>query len=642
MDPEVSGARWFNKLLTFLIGAQLILLLGIAIAIVFSLVDDVLSVTSVASYVSLVLLSLPLSYFLYRSSDDAWLQRFFLALMSGYVLLSLSGITWYLAPLVVASPFAVPAAKALMVVSYLPLLVTLFLWIRSEWGLIETRLKTFIASINTVAVIIILLFVIVKTMEGGAAVFDVSVYTASVVFDIAILTAAAVLTLNHMQNQFRYVSWMLLVYFLLSLAGDALSLLGYLGVIDTVWAAQYFFDLMLIFSAAALLLYAVTRVRITTVEEVSRKLSDTRGLVSDLVMQSPDAICIFDAGGDAVLANDAFVRLAGHDPAGRLNLFRDAGSLIAGSGAHMARARDGELLSFQSVKPWPERGGDRFYDAKIFPAYSSGSMITSYIIFLSDITERMRYEEELLRAKAQAELCVDLMGHDINNMNQIGIGYLEMALDRLRPAGEDRLFIDKPLEAMINSSRLISNIKKICYARSGITVTEPVDLGRVLDAVVGEYREVPGRDVSIEYLPVSGFYVQANSLLMDVFENLLNNAIKHSSGPLKVGVSIVMTITAGGVYHQVTIEDNGPGIPDKAKATLFDRMAGSRARTGGSGLGLYLVKTLVDSFWGTIAVEDRVQGDSSQGTRFIVTLPALGSRKKRSPAGDSEDARAQA
>ena len=99
---------------------------------------------------------------------------------------------------------------------------------------------------------------------------------------------------------------------------------------------------------------------------------------------------------------------------------------------------------------------------------------------LEDVTERKHAEEALQDAKAQAELYLDLMGHDINNFNQVGIGYLEIALERLELSGMDRDMIAKPLEMMRESSRLIANVEKLQKARSAEIKTEPVDLGGVL------------------------------------------------------------------------------------------------------------------------------------------------------------------
>jgi PAS domain S-box/PAS domain S-box len=86
---------------------------------------------------------------------------------------------------------------------------------------------------------------------------------------------------------------------------------------------------------------------------------------------------------------------------------------------------------------------------------SSGNPVWIYGI-VQDITNRKNTEAALQDAKAQAELYLDLMSHDINNMNQIGIGFLEMALDRLQDLDEEsRSMLIKPLEALESSTRLI-------------------------------------------------------------------------------------------------------------------------------------------------------------------------------------------
>ncbi len=79
----------------------------------------------------------------------------------------------------------------------------------------------------------------------------------------------------------------------------------------------------------------------------------------------------------------------------------------------------------------------------------------------------------------------------------------------------------------------------------------------------------------------------------------------------------------GSHYYQVSIEDNGPGIPDNFKLKVFNRMLQGNAAAKGMGLGLYIVKTLVDSYQGRVWVEDRVPGDHAKGAKFIVLLPAL-------------------
>ena len=97
---------------------------------------------------------------------------------------------------------------------------------------------------------------------------------------------------------------------------------------------------------------------------------------------------------------------------------------------------------------------------------------------------RKRTEEALLESKQQAELYVDLMGHDINNMNQIALGFLELALQRLdenkKLGEEDRFTIEKPIETLYNSAMLIHNVKKLQQARAGGLKVRSVDLDAML------------------------------------------------------------------------------------------------------------------------------------------------------------------
>jgi signal transduction histidine kinase len=76
-------------------------------------------------------------------------------------------------------------------------------------------------------------------------------------------------------------------------------------------------------------------------------------------------------------------------------------------------------------------------------------------------------------------------------------------------------------------------------------------------------------------------------------------------------------------YCIISIDDNGPGINDDRKKELFKRFKTGGTSTKGTGLGLYLVKTIVESFDGKVWIEDRVPGDHTQGSKFMILLPAI-------------------
>jgi PAS domain S-box-containing protein len=266
-------------------------------------------------------------------------------------------------------------------------------------------------------------------------------------------------------------------------------------------------------------------------------------------------------------------------------------------------------------------GAERWVKVSAGMAELAGKNIT--ILSVDDITGRKQAEEALEESKSEAELYVDLMGHDINNMNQIGMGFLEIALGTLDLDEPGRALLTKSLGALEGSTRLIDNVRKIQRAESGDMRNYPVDLDSILARAKDSYSHVPGTDVDIHYTPAYHCDVMANELLYDVFANLVGNSIKHASEKPVIDITVRKAYDNGRLFYKVVVEDNGPGIPDEIKPVLFTKNLRGTHKIKGSGLGLYLVRTLVKSYNGRVWAEDRVQGDRSKGSRFVVMLPGL-------------------
>ena len=275
--------------------------------------------------------------------------------------------------------------------------------------------------------------------------------------------------------------------------------------------------------------------------------------------------------------------------------------------------------------------GDVFWrkDGTPFPVEFSSypivedETIKGSVVTFTDITKRLRAEEEVQEARRQAEMYLDLMGHDINNMNQIGIGYLEEALETMKIEDDERFLLTKPLQALYNSTQLIDNVRKLQAIKEGCIKLKPIDISAALKEIIIRFSHVPGRDVKINYRAPAGCKVMANDLLKDVFSNIIGNAIKHSEGPLTVDIGLERIEQSDGrKCCRVTVDDNGPGIPDEVKGKLFARFQRGTTKASGKGLGLYLVRTLVESYHGCVRVEDRVPGDYSKGARFVIELPS--------------------
>jgi signal transduction histidine kinase len=138
-----------------------------------------------------------------------------------------------------------------------------------------------------------------------------------------------------------------------------------------------------------------------------------------------------------------------------------------------------------------------------------------------------------------------------------------------------------------------------------------------------EFGAVPNKAITLNMNECEHCLVHANELLHDVFANLMSNAIKHTGDRADIAIVLNVIKDNRSRYYQVSVEDNGPGIPDELKCKIFNRVKKGDTKARGIGLGLYLVKSLVESYGGRVWVEDRVPDDHTKGARFVVILPAI-------------------
>ena len=113
--------------------------------------------------------------------------------------------------------------------------------------------------------------------------------------------------------------------------------------------------------------------------------------------------------------------------------------------------------------------------------------------------------------------------------------------------------------------------------------------------------------------------------MFDVFENLLTNAVKHNDNPIvEILINISKEERSGIQYIKLALIDNGRGIPENVKEKVFQRANKKEKTSSGLGLGLSLVKKIIDKYNGKIWVEDKVKGEYIKGSNFIILIPEAG------------------
>lgn len=171
--------------------------------------------------------------------------------------------------------------------------------------------------------------------------------------------------------------------------------------------------------------------------------------------------------------------------------------------------------------------------------------------------------------------------------------------------------ITSVIDNLIDASRLIDGQTELHF--------HPIefDLASLLSEVCQSHRELAPRARIIERTATGPIPVRGDQkLLFQLFHNLVSNAVKYS--PMKAEVQVESTVVGGKAV--VAVEDRGLGIPEADRDHLFERYYRGSNVSGivGSGIGLYLVKTVVDLHQGRISVES----EEGKGSKFRVEIPA--------------------
>ena len=260
--------------------------------------------------------------------------------------------------------------------------------------------------------------------------------------------------------------------------------------------------------------------------------------------------------------------------------------------------------------------GDKIFSPTVRSLPPGGSSLT---IALRDVTARRKKESRrldfysIIAHDLRSPLAAMLMRTDLMLRGQRGVLSAEMIADLRKMDGNMRRLV-----ALINDFLDFARMEDAAHTLE----RERVDLAELASEVLDELRplfENTGQKLELDLQKASVVVLGDKGRLQQVLTNLVTNAIKFAPARGVIGVRA----RRAGSSCEINVEDNGPGIPPEIVPSLFKRYsrAPSGQLGGGTGLGLLIVREIVEAHGGAVGVESTV----GSGSRFWVRIPSADS-----------------
>ena len=354
-----------------------------------------------------------------------------------------------------------------------------------------------------------------------------------------------------------------------------------------------------------------------------------------IVTSSDDAIISKDLNGVIHSWNAAAERLFGYtadQAVGRHISFLIPADRAEEEDRILARLRAGErVYHFDTVRVRSD-GQPVHVSLTISPIRDEAGRIIGASKIARDITDRKQDEEriyglmtQLKEADLRKNEFLAMLAHELRNPLAPLLNMLEIMK---RGDGNGKMIeqVRSTLERQLGQMvRLVDDLLDMSrISRSKLELRkEPVELASVIRQSIETCRPLAERanhELSVSLLP-EPIYLHADPVrLAQVFSNLLNNACKYT----EPGGRIWLTADQEGSDVVVSVKDTGLGIPSDKLASIFDmftQMDRSLERSqGGLGIGLTLVKNLVEMHGGSVEAHSEGQG---RGSEFVIRLPLL-------------------
>jgi PAS domain S-box-containing protein len=363
--------------------------------------------------------------------------------------------------------------------------------------------------------------------------------------------------------------------------------------------------------------------RMRAEQELKRALA----ILQAVSVSTPNTIAVKDRQSRLLMANPGMLRMLGKSEAevlGKTNsefLGAERGAAIVANDQRVMET--GLTETFEELVPGAE--GLRVFLSTKSPLRDEHGRVTGMVVLGTDVTERKRIEEALRQADRRKDEFLATLAHELRNP----LAPLRNGLEIMRIARSDPSVIEqaqhmmeRQLGQMVRLIDDLLDLSRITLGKVELRL-ERVALASVVQSALEISRapiEAGGHRLTVTLPPESVHLMADATRLAQVLANLLNNSAKYT----EPGGQIWLSAQREGERVVLRVRDTGVGIPAHLLPAVFDLFVQAersldRAQ-GGLGVGLTLVKRLVEMHGGTVEAHSAGPG---QGSEFVVRLPAL-------------------
>lgn len=363
------------------------------------------------------------------------------------------------------------------------------------------------------------------------------------------------------------------------------------------------------------------------------------------IEQAAETVVVTDAEGTMQYVNPAFETITGY-------LRQEAigqNPRLLKSGQQDAAFYRAMWDTISSGRTWKGRIVNRKKDgtkyveeATISPVHDESGDIVNYVAVKRDITRELNLEAQLLQAQKMESVgrLAGGVAHDFNNMLSVILGHTEMALEDVPRGGPLRADLEEIQRAAQRSANLTRQL--LAFARRQTVAPTVLDLDHTVMGMLNMLRRLIGEHIELVWLPGAHPWLvridpaQVDQILANLVVNARDAIPGHGRVTIETGPAILDESfceehvgAVPGEYVQLTVSDDGAGIPPDLLEHIFEPFYTTKGVGAGTGLGLATVYGIVDQNQGYI----RVASTPGEGTQFHIYLP----RHRTAPSAPGVD-----